>query len=211
MSSEKERRFAFSRFVKSASPEDTASQVIESRNAGKKADTPESALSVNEQLAQLSDGMSQLFDLMAAMHEENNSRDKAFDTVYNELNEYKNNFVYERIKPFLRSLLFVFDSVNDFNREVGEAESEDRFIHPAHIKANLDHIQEQLLDALAMVEVEMIQQKEETFNPRLQRAVEVIPVPQEEDNQVIRIVRHGWTLGGNNFRPADVVVGKHES
>jgi molecular chaperone GrpE (heat shock protein) len=211
MSSEKERRFGLSRFVKGVASEDAASKVIESRNADKNADTPETSLSVNEQLTQISDGMSQLFDLMAAMHEENNSRDKAFDTVYNELNEYKNNFVYERIKPFLRSLLFVFDSINDFNREVGEAESEDRFIHPTHIKANLDHIQEQLLDALAMVEVEMIQHKETTFNPRTQRAVEVTSVPPEEDNQVLKVVRHGWTIGGNNFRPADVVVGKNES
>lgn len=215
MTPEKEqgRRFALGRFVKNAAPpEEIVAQIIENRAAGK---MPEmrgaagtSGGAAGDQLEQIADGIGQLFDLMVAVHEETNARDKAFDALYAELNEYKNDFVYERIKPFLRSLLFVFDSIQEYTDEVSKAHESGEKLATGDVKANIEHIREQLLDTLKMVEVEMIEHEEDVFNPRVQRAVEVVAVDEAQDNKIQRVIRHGWTLGGNNFRPADVVVGR---
>ena len=197
-----------------APPEEIVAQIIENRAAGKMPESRAAAgvagggASTGEQLEQIADGIGQLFDLMVAVHEEKNANDKAFDALYAELSEYKNDFVYERIKPFLRSLLFVFDSLQEYTDEVEKAHTTGAALSTAEVKLNLEHIREQFLDALKMVEVEMIEHEEDAFNPRVQRAVEVVPVAEPEDGKIQRVIRHGWTLGGNNFRPADVVVGK---
>lgn len=200
-----ERRFSLNRSGKnSASPEETIDKVLGARSKGDK-DGPGSTA---EKIEQIAEGMGQLFDLVAAVQEQHASRDKAFDLLYEELADYKNDFFYERLKPLMRSLLFLLDSMEQFDREIKDHEEHGQVLTNAAVKANLDHFRDQLVDSLYLAEMTPIESSSKEFDAKTQRAVEIVKVPAEENNTVQRTIRGGWTLGGNILRPADVVVGK---
>lgn len=226
MSKEPERRFAFGRMVKSAAPPaDVVQQILEQRNAvrdAKSPDAPADSTAPNaeveplmralepqtQQIDQIADGLGQLFDLVVALHDQDAAENKAFDTLHAELSSYKNDFFYERLKPFARQLLFVCDALDQYQREVADSAAQGQTLSASEVQANVAHCAEQLRDALLLIETEPVADAEGAFDAKTQRAVEVEGVPAARDKQVVRQVRAGWTMGGNLLRPADVVVGK---
>lgn len=210
-----ERRFGLGRLVKNTTPpEELVAKILQSRskndggvtgNVAGNAATPDTT---GAKIDQISEGMGQLFDLVAAVHEQHAARDKAFDLLYEELADYKADFFYERLKPIVRSLLFLLDSMEEFDREIVESDKIGRELDNAHVKANLEHFRDQLIDSLYIAEMAPIEPQTNEFDAKTQRAVEVVPVPPEQNNTVLRTIRGGWTIGGNILRPADVVVGK---
>lgn len=224
-----ENRFRFGRMVKSAAPTaDVVQQILEQRNAVRDANaeddndatapefaiTPESdALKIalepqSQQIEQVADGLSQLFDLLVAFREQDAAENKAFDTMHAELSDYKKDFFYERLKPFARQLLFVCDALEQYGEEIAGAAAHNKMLPAANVKINVAHCADQLKDALALIEITPIEANGAEFDPKTQRAIEVETVPAQRDKAVVRQVRAGWTMGGNLLRPADVVVGK---
>ncbi len=155
-----------------------------------------------------------LTELVTSMQEQaeeqNSAHEKAFDQLYEEMSGYKNDFFYERLKPTLRSLLFLLDSIEEFEREVEQYEEEGEVTPTDILKANLAHFRDQLTDTLSMSEMAPIEAPNAMFNAKIQRAVQVVQVESDQHNTVQRQIRGGWTLGGKMLRPADVVVGKSE-
>jgi molecular chaperone GrpE (heat shock protein) len=177
-----------------------ASAVLEAPNG-----TGENGDTLEQQMEYLHAGMAQVFDLIVALHEKEAAHERVFDTLYKELHEYKNDFVYERLKPIVRPLLFLMDSLEQFQQEVkagGET------ISAKTVNENLQHFMDQLHDALAIGEAQPLEKPTGEFDPKSQKAVEVVPVPNDENNQIQRVVRSGWTLNGEMLRPTEVVVGK---
>ena len=229
-----ERRFAFGRMVKSAAPPaDVVQQILEQRNSVRDAKTENGVADSAEpnsdspvaaetgaiqralepqaqQIEQIADGLGQLFDLVVALHDQDAAENKAFDTLHAELSDYKNDFFYERLKPFARQLLFVCDALEQYGEEISEAAAQGKTLAAAGVKTNVSHCTEQLKDALVLLEMAPIERYDAEFDPKTQRAIEVEAVPAARDNQVVRQVRAGWTMGANLLRPADVVVGKAE-
>jgi molecular chaperone GrpE (heat shock protein) len=206
-----ERRFGLGRMVRNAAPpEELVAKILEARTKSDENPTQNApaAAPSDEKIEQIAEGLGQLFDLVAAVHEQHAARDKAFDLLYEELGDYKNDFFYERLKPIMRSLLFVVDSIEEFSREVEEHEKNGQTVPNATIKANLEHFRDQLVDSLHIAEMAPIERQSDEFDPKTQRAIDVVPVPAAQNNTVQRTIRGGWTMGGQILRPADVVVGK---
>ena len=202
--------------VKSAAPPaDVVQQILEQRAATKDADaqpdnTPDARSAgevANPQLEHLAEGLGQLFDLVVAYHDQDSAENKAFDTLHAELSDYKNDFFYERLKPFARQLLFVSDALSQYRAEIEAAAKSGEKLPAAAVQANIAHINDQLHDALALIEMAPVEPGAE-FDPKVQRAVEIEKVARAQNNRVLREVRAGWTMGGALLRPADVVVGK---
>ena len=230
MSQETEPRFRFGRMVKSAAPPaDVVQQILEKRNAARdaRAETPAVAATVaatdnsaeietlqralepqTQQIDQIADGLGQLFDLVVALHDQDAAENKAFDTLHVELSDYKNDFFYERLKPFARQLLFVCDALEQYQSEVALAAEQGQILSADEVQNNVAHCAAQLRDALSLIETEPVADASGDFDPKTQRAVEIESVPCAQDKQIVRQVRAGWTMGGNLLRPADVVVGK---
>jgi molecular chaperone GrpE len=139
------------------------------------------------------------------------AQDKVFDTLHAELQDYKNDFIYEHLKPVLWPLLFLFDSLEQYAREVvgrvnatGESQVE--------AKEVLDHLKffrGQLVESLRICEVTPMKQPQGAFDPKLQKPIGVETTEDpSEDNTVRRVVRTGWYLNGKVLRHAEVVVAK---
>lgn len=176
---------------------------------------PQIAAPGEEKLESLAANVEHLTRLVESVEqqlgEHNSARDKAFDLLYEEMSGYKNDFFYERLKPTLRSLLFLLDSIEEFEREVENQAQKDATLPNDIIKANLAHFCDQLRDVFLMSEMAPIEAPDEKFNAKTQRAVQVVPVEAAQNNTVQRQVRGGWTLGGKMLRAADVVVGRSDA
>ena len=138
-------------------------------------------------------------------------QEKVFNVLHKELGEYKNDFIYEHLKPVIRPLLFLYDSLEQFEGEVEATLTEATTTHtltPQLVRDNVVHFRDQLVEALQVCEVTIMEQPEGAFDPKLHKAVQVVAVEAEQDNQVQRVVRSGWYLRGQVFRPAEVVVGR---
>ena len=233
-----ERRFKFGRMVKSAAPPaDVVQQILEQRNAVRDAKThangngdssshgaaqPDDSLESNgevasiakalepqsQQIEQIAEGLGQLFDLVVALHDQDAAENKAFNTLHAELSDYKNDFFYERLKPFARQLLFVCDALEQYGDEISLAAAQNKTLPAADVQANVAHCADQLKDALALIEMAPVERENSEFDPKTQRAIEVERVPAARDKEVVKQVRAGWTMGAHLLRPADVVVGR---
>ncbi len=176
--------------------------------------SPESAPPGDGKLEELVASVATLTELISGVEEkfeaQNSARDHAFDLLYEEMSGYKNDFFYERLKPTLRSLLFLLDSIEEFEREVEAHDKEGAATPREIIQANLAHFRDQLTDTLLMSEVAPIEAQNEQFDAKTQRAVQVVKVEAEQHNTVQKQIRGGWTLGGKMLRAADVVVGRSD-
>lgn len=139
--------------------------------------------------------------------------EKVFNTLHSELADYKNDFLYEHLKPVVRPLLFLFDSLEQFDGEVAVAQSSEApevagVLSAPVVRQNVHYFRDQLVEALRVCEVVLMDSPSGNFNSKLHKAVDVLPVSREEDGQIVRVVRSGWYLNGQLLRPAEVVVGK---
>jgi molecular chaperone GrpE (heat shock protein) len=156
--------------------------------------------------------MALLQNTLAQMQEQESSRERAFDTLYGELQDYKDDFVAQRMKPGLIPLLFLFDSIEGFEAEIKERASNAAPAGELHLMKmmlqNLAFFRDQLLESLRIAEVTPLEKPQGTFNPKFQKVVEVRPVPVDQHGTILKVVRGGWLLKDQLLRPAEVVVGK---
>jgi len=162
--------------------------------------------------------LDRLSDMVSTMYERESSLEKVFDALHAELADYKNDFLYEHLKPVVRPLLFLFDSLEQFDAEVAMAEAamkergvEERrqtMISPSVVRENIRYFRDQLIEALRVCEVTIMDTPRGAFSAKFHKAIDVVPVSQEQDNTIQRVVRSGWFLNGQLLRPAEVVVGK---
>lgn len=140
------------------------------------------------------------------------TQEKVFDALHAELGDYKKDFIYEHLKPVVRPLLFLYDSLEQFDGEVEQYErpqpEERRSLSPRLVRENVSFFRDQLVEALRVCEVTMMEPPTGAFNAKMQKAIGVESVGPELDGTVVRVVRSGWFLNGQMLRPAEVVVGK---
>ena len=152
---------------------------------------------------------------VSELRDSGTSQDKVFDTLHAELQDYKNDFIYEHLKPVVRPLLFLYDSLEQFDGELVEHEraqkDERREFSPSMVRENVTFFRSQLVESLRICEVIPMEEPEGFFDPKLHKAVDVIPVGPELHRVVLRQVRSGWFLNGRVFRAAEVIVGRCET
>jgi molecular chaperone GrpE (heat shock protein) len=168
-----------------------------------------------QELRQLQRNVEEISCALRELNERESAQDKVFSALYDELQGYKNDFIYERLKPMVRSLLFLFDSLEQFDAELAQRELDERAteehrqaVSPDTVRHNIAFFRDQLVEALHICEVTPMEKPEGQFDPRLHKAIEIIQVSTDQDNVVQRVVRSGWYLNGHVFRPAEVIVGK---
>ncbi len=145
--------------------------------------------------------------LLLKVIERGSVEQKVFDSLHNELKEYKNDFFYERLKPIVRPLLFLHDSLSQLDTEVSARTSSDAEMQ-ATVRENLAYFRTQLEEALAICEVTPILESRGAFDAAIHKVVDTVAVAPEQDNTVVRVVRGGWYLNGTLLRPIEVVRGR---
>lgn len=125
---------------------------------------------------------------------------EAFDKLYEEMKQYKEDFLFEAMRPILADLLLLHDNVIRFQKIVEDAKAKDA----------MASIKEEILEILYRRDVEpMLLSENAKVDRKTQRAVKTLAtdIPSEDGN-VVEVVREGFYRGNKVFRPQDVVCKK---
>jgi molecular chaperone GrpE (heat shock protein) len=202
-----------------ATPEAVAPETIgEPSPEAASIDTPNSSSELQQLQRTVDDacsGIEEMYAMLTRLAERDTTNEKVFNMLHAELGDYKKDFIYEHLKPVIRPLLFLYDSLEGFEGEIAHFEGtvETSRTSPGQmpttvVKQNVVYFREQLVEALRICEVTPMDTPEGAFNPRFHKAVAVEKVEPEANNTIVRPVRSGWFLNGQLLRPAEVVVGK---
>jgi molecular chaperone GrpE (heat shock protein) len=163
------------------------------------------------ELQELRETVSEIHRVLSEVADRGSAQERVFDTLHSELQDYKNDFIYEHLKPVLWPLLFLFDSLEQYAREiVGRVSATGA--QQVEAKEVLDHLKffrGQLVESLRICEVTPMKQPSGPLDPKCHKGIgtEMVQDPADE-NTVRRVVRTGWFLNGKVLRHAEVIVGK---
>lgn len=122
------------------------------------------------------------------------TKEKAFNRLYEELDAIKNNKDFQKIKPLYLDLILL-------NDRIGVLVSEDN---------TLETIQDELLEILSRENIEAIEIESDILDLSLQKIVDTQIVEEEKyDSKVLQIVRDGFMCKDKILRAQEVVVGKY--
>lgn len=168
---------------------------------------------LHDRLGKMQSEMLRMARLVESINERESSQEKVFNTLHSELRDYKNDFIYEHLKPIVRPLLFLYDSMEQFDHEVAEADkhhsgTDARSMPPKLVRQNIQYFKDQLVEALRICEVTPMETPRGQFNPKLHKVIDVVPVKAEQDGTIQRVIRSGWYINQQVLRSAEVIVGK---
>ena len=167
-----------------------------------------------EEFGQVQEDLHRMYRLVEEISERESAQEKVFNTLHAELRDYKNDFIYEHLKPVVRPLLFLYDSLEQFDAEIAlyerptNGERRQSGLSPQLVRENISFFRDQLVEALRICEVTPMETPKGTFNPKLHKVIDVVPVEPAQDGMIQRVVRSGWYLNGALLRSAEVIVGK---
>jgi molecular chaperone GrpE (heat shock protein) len=126
---------------------------------------------------------------------------KAFDHLYEELRQYKEDFIFQAEKPLLLDLLLFYDSVNWFQQSLINKE-----MSPDVIADSFQYIIDELLEVLYRRDV-LPMAAADRFSRETQRVIKTVPATaKSEDYQVDQVLKRGFTRGERVLRAEEVVV-----
>lgn len=121
------------------------------------------------------------------------TKEKAFNRLYDELNAIKYDKEYQKIKPLFLDLILLYDRITLLSFE----------------DETLSSIQEELVEILSKQMVEIIEIENDIYDASLQKVVGTEIVQKELDSKVIKIVRDGFMFDNKIIRPQEVIIGKY--
>jgi molecular chaperone GrpE len=132
-------------------------------------------------------------------------KEEAFERLYAELDGYKKNATFEQVRPLYLDLVLLLDRIEILRADAAGGDASQV------VASLLDSIRDELLEALARREVEVMRRDSAEFDPSYQRAVGAVPVADRAlHNMVERVVRRGFAWRDRVIRAEEVYVRRHE-
>jgi molecular chaperone GrpE (heat shock protein) len=126
---------------------------------------------------------------------------KAFDQLYEELRQYKDDFIFQAEKPFLLDLLLFYDSLNWFQQSLQKQE-----MSPDVVADSFQYLLDEFLELLYRRDV-VPSESTSRFDRRVHKAVRVVPSPTPADDwRVQAILKRGFVRGDRLLRAEEVAV-----
>jgi molecular chaperone GrpE (heat shock protein) len=144
-----------------------------------------------------------LHDLIQDRMRQDDIQQRAFDQLYEELRQYKEDFVFQQEKPFLLDLLLFYDSLNWFQQSIERKE-----MSPDVITDSFQYLLDEFLELLYRRDVVPCESVER-FDRKLHKAVRVVPTSNPaEDWHVQAVLKRGFTRGDKQLRAEEVAVSR---
>ena len=157
-------------------------------------------------LAQLQSQLTSITEMLSARRDRDEAQKQAFDKLYEELEQYKRDFVFQSEKPLLLDLLLYFDSLSWFQQSLlNQATSREV------LAESFQYLIDEFLELLYRRDV-LPHENSDAFDPKTQRAIQVIPTQDpSRDQSVQRIIKPGFSRAGRTLRPAQVAVHRYQA
>jgi molecular chaperone GrpE (heat shock protein) len=128
----------------------------------------------------------------------------AFDQLYEELRQYKDDFVFQAEKPLLLDLLLFYDSLVWFRRGLDKGD-----MSPEVVADSFQYLIDEFVELLYRRDVLPTEPTEE-FQRESQKAVQVVYTEDVSlDWRIQRVVKRGFTRGERVLRPEEVILHRY--
>jgi len=129
---------------------------------------------------------------------------KAFDQLYEELRQYKDDFIYQNEKALLLDLLLFYDSMNWFQTSLIKKE-----MSPEVVADSFQYLIDELLETLYRRDV-LPMEATDTFDRKTQKVIKTVEAESADDDYHIHhVLKRGFTRGSRVLRAEEVVVKRH--
>ena len=143
---------------------------------------------------------------IAARNDSDTVQQKAFDQLYEELRQYKEDFIYQNEKALLLDLLLFYDSMNWFQTNLIKKE-----MSPEVVADSFQYLIDELLETLYRRDV-LPMDASATFDRKTQKVIKTVPAQSEADDyQVHDVLKRGFTRGARVLRAEEVVVKRFQA
>lgn len=128
-------------------------------------------------------------------------REKAFDQLYDELRQYKDDFLFQAEKPLLLDLLLFYDSLNWFQESLIKQE-----MSPDVIADSFQYLIDEFLEVLYRRDVVPVEETT-VFDRTVHKAVKIADTDDERsDQRIAQVLKRGFGRAGKVLRPEEVVI-----
>lgn len=167
--------------------------------------TEASAAAKLSELLKRLDDLKSLFEAKLAYDA---TREELIRRQATELQQFRDNIVEAQKKPILLDLLSYWDSLSSVVKEV----SREGGVEKVSLLERLKILQDELLEILSRQDVRRFDERLTKLDRRRHRAIRVVDAASEDqDNEVVRVVRDGFTWAERILRTEEVVVKKWKS
>ena len=154
---------------------------------------------------EIQDRLDELTRLFKERIERDEVQQRAFDQLYEELRQYKEDFLFQTEKPFLLDLLLFYDSLNWFQQSLVKQE-----MSPDVIADSFQYLIDEFLELLYRRDV-LPMDGRETFDRETQKAIKVVYTDdRNRDYRIRQVLKRGFSRGGRMLRPEEVVISRYE-
>lgn len=143
---------------------------------------------------------------LAVIRDSESVNQKLFDSLHEELNSYRDNFVRDALqKPIIRELIVLLDDLSGIAAQLEAAADESSSPAQTQVRDNIANTLHALVEILHRLEVAEIEPQEKV-DRQLHRVISVEPAESaEEDGRIVRRLRRGFLWHGKVLRPEEVV------
>lgn len=131
------------------------------------------------------------------------TKERAFDQLYDELRQYKEDFLFQAEKPLLLDLLLFYDSLNWFHESLVRQE-----MSPDVIADSFQYLIDEFLEVLYRRDVMPVEQRE-SFDRKLHKAVKIVETDDPaEDYRIAQVLKRGFLRADKPLRAEEVVISR---
>ncbi len=154
-----------------------------------------------ETLSDISESVSAVRELIEEQGSQQSAQQQAFDALYEELRQYKDDFIFQAEKPLLLDLLLFYDSLTWFQQSLVKQE-----MSPDVVADSFQYLIDEFLELLYRRDVVPVE-SHATFARESQKAIKVIATGDPDlDYKVQQVLKRGFARAGRVLRPEEVVI-----
>ena len=152
-------------------------------------------------LSELAQDVDSLKDFVHQQGRRDDVQQRAFDQLYEELRQYKSDFIFQAEKPLLLDLLLFHDSLKWFQDSLSSQE-----MSPDVVADSFQYLLDEFLELLYRRDVLPVETADR-FNREFQKALKVEQTDQpSQDWTVSKVIKRGFARSGKVLRAEEVVV-----
>ena len=137
---------------------------------------------------------------------EDSVREKAFDQLYEELKNYKDDWQFQAEKPLLLDLLLFYDSLNWFQESLVKQE-----MSRDVVADSFQYLIDEFLELLYRRDV-MPMAASDSFDRKRHKAVQVVDSDTPSEDQAIQqVLKRGFNRGERVLRAEEVVIKRYRN
>ena len=155
----------------------------------------------NNGLSELASEIASIKDTLAQGLTDSTTQRGAFDALYAELKQYKEDFIYQNEKSLLLDLLLFYDSLNWFQASLIKKE-----MSPEVVADSFQYLLDEMLELLYRRDV-LPMEATDAFDRQRQKVIKTVEAESlDEDYAIQSVLKRGFTRGDRVLRAEEVVV-----